>query len=166
MAEKDIILKTKLKQEGIFNFQDFYSFCYEWLSNEGYNINEKTYGEKIAGESKEIKIEWEAKKKISDYFTFIIKIGWQIFGLKSIEVQREGKKIKTNSGLVELKFSAVLVKDYESRWEDKPIWKFLRGVYDRYIIRSRVDQYEDKVADETNELIAEAKAYLALEGKN
>ena len=165
MAEKDTLFKGKIKQAGVADFKDFYSFAYDWLSNEGYTVNEKVYSEKVAGDAKDIDVSWEAKKKVSDYFAFVIKIDWKILGLKSIEVQRESKKIKTNSGVFELKFSAVLVKDYESRWEDKPIWKFLRGVYDKYIIRSRIDQYEDKLMGELDELMAQCKAYLSIEGK-
>ena len=165
MAEKDTLFKGKIKQAGVADFKDFYSFAYDWLSNEEYTVNEKVYSEKVAGDAKDIDVSWEAKKKVSDYFAFIIKIDWKILGLKSIEVQREGKKIKTNSGVFELKFSAVLVKDYESRWEDKPIWKFLRGVYDKYIIRSRIEQYEGKLMGELDELMAQCKAYLAIEGK-
>lgn len=165
MAEKDTLFKGKIKQAGVADFKDFYSFAYDWLSNEEYTVNEKVYSEKVAGDAKDIDVSWEAKKKVSDYFAFIIKIDWKILGLKSIEVQRESKKIKTNSGVFELKFSAVLVKDYESRWEDRPAWKFLRGVYDKYIIRSRIDQYEGKLMGELDELMAQCKAYLAIEGK-
>ena len=85
--------------------------------------------------------------------------------MKDIEVQREGKKVKMNSGVLEINFQAVLEKDYEDRWESKPIFKFLRGVYDKYIIRNRIDQYEDKIVGEILELIDQSKAFLALESK-
>jgi len=165
MAEKDTVFKGKFKQKGIFDFKDFYAFAYDWLNGEGYNVTENVYSEEITGDSKKIEIEWVAKKKISDYFRFVIKINWMIIGLKNVEVEREGKKLKMNSGQVEVKISGVLEKDYENKWEDHPFWKFLRGVYDRYIIRSRIEQYEDKLEGEVDEFIAQCKAYLVLEGK-
>jgi len=67
--------------------------------------------------------------------------------------------------MVEVKFQAVLVRDYENRWEDRPIWKFLRGVYDKYIARSRIEEYEDKLLAEINELIVECKSFLAIEAQ-
>jgi hypothetical protein len=70
-----------------------------------------------------------------------------------------------NSGAVEIKYTGNIYKDYESRWENQPFWKFLRGVYDRYIIRPRIDYYEDKVEDDLRELITQTKAFLALEAK-
>ena len=36
MAEKDLILREKLKDYGLFNFRDFYEYAAEWLKNESY----------------------------------------------------------------------------------------------------------------------------------
>jgi len=163
MSEKETIFKGKLKQRGLFDFKDFYSFTYDWLMDENYDVFEKKYTEKVKGDSKDVEIDWEAMKEISDYFRFVIKTYWIILGMKSVEVQKEGKKIKMDTGLLEIKFTAQLVKDYENRWENKPIWKFLRGVYDRYIIRTRIEDYEERLLEEVNEFIAQAKALLAIE---
>ena len=164
MAEKDTVFSGKIKQKAIFHFKDFYNFTYDWLIGEGYKVVEKVYSEEITGDSKKVEIKWEAKRKISDYFRFMVQVDWMILGLKSVEVQREGKKLKMNSGQVELKIKGVLVKDYEHKWEDRPVWKFLRGVYDRYIIKSRIEDYEDKLKDEVEEFIAQSKAFLVIEG--
>ncbi len=165
MAEKDTIFKGKVQKKGIFDFKEFYKFTYDWLCGEDYKVIEKKYSEEITGDSKKIEIKWEAKKKISDYFRFMIKADWKVINLKDIEVQREGRKIKMNSGEPEIKVTGILVKDYEHRWEDQPFWKFLRGIYDRYIIKSRIEEYQDKIKEETEEFIAQCKSFLALEGK-
>mgnify|MGYP005644995711 CR=1 FL=1 len=164
--EKDQIYKGKIKHGGIFHFKDYYSFAYDWIISEGYDLTEKKYSEKVAGDAKEIEIEWEAFRKISDYFQFRIKIRWMILGMKDVEVQREGKKVKMNSGTLEVSFTAVIEKDYENRWENKPFFRFLRGVYDRYLIRNRVDDYEQRLVEELLELIDQSKAFLALEAKS
>jgi len=141
MVEKDTIFKGKVKQRGIFNFKDIYNFLYDWLRDEGYDVYEKNYTEKVSGDSKQVEIRWEAEREISDYFRFQIKASWIILGMKSVEVEKEGKKIKMDSGYLEIKFEAVLLKDYENRWENQPFWKFLRGVYERYIVRTRIEDY-------------------------
>ena len=165
MAEKDTVFSGKIKQKGIFNFKDFYAFAYDWLNGEGYSVTEKTYTEEISSDSKSIEIEWQAKKKVSDYFKFVIKVGWIVGSLRDQEIIKEGKKIKTNSGSVSIKVSGILIKDYESRWEENPFWKFLRGIYERYIIRSRIDDYEGKLSEEADEFVAQCKAYLEIEAK-
>jgi len=165
MVEKDLMYKGKIKHGGIFHFKDFYSFAYDWFISEDYDLVEKKYTEKVSGDAKEIEIIWEGYKRVSDYFRFVIKVRWLILGMKDVEVQREGKKVKMNSGTLEVAFQAILEKDYENRWENKPLFKFLRGVYDRYIIRSRIDTYEQKVILELLEFIDQVKAFLALESK-
>lgn len=165
MAEKDTQFSGKLRQKGIFNFRDFYNFAHALLKEEGYRIQEKNYTEGIKGDSKKIEIRWVALKKVSDYFRYMIQVDWLVLNMKNVEVQKEGKKIKMNSGDIELRIKGILIKDYEHKWEDNPFFKILRGIYDRYIIRSRLEKYEDNVLDETEEFIAQCKSYLSIEGK-
>lgn len=111
---------------------------------------------------------WEATRKISDYFRFNLKIDWRIIGMQSVDVEDKntGKKVGMNKGNPEIKITAVLEKDYEGRWEGHTFYKFLRGVYDRYIIRTRIEQYEIKIFQEADELLAQVKSFLALEGQH
>ena len=46
MAEKDTIFKGRIKQEGIYNFKDFYEFLYDYFTDENYDIAETKYQEK------------------------------------------------------------------------------------------------------------------------
>ena len=165
MAEKDKVLAEKVKHSGIFSFSELYEYLYDWFNDESYKVREKKYTEKILGDSKTIEIEWENERKISDYFKFQIKLTWLITGLKKVEVKKEDQKVTMNSGTVEIKYSAMIIKDYENRWENQPFWKFLRGVYDRYIIRSKIDYYEDRIEDDLREIVAQTKAFLALESR-
>ncbi len=165
MAEKDQIFSGKMRYTGIWDFKEVYRFVYTWFIDKGYKILEKGYSEKIKPDGKEIEVHWEAKRKISDYFRFVIKADWLILGMTDTEVQKDNARMKMNKGYLEVKFTAVLEKDYEHRWENSGFLKFLRGVYDRYIIKSRIDDYESKILEETDEIIAQTKSFLAIEGK-
>jgi len=166
MVEKSRVYKGNLKQKGIYNFKDFYEFLYDYLVDENYDIFETKYTEKIEGESKNLEIIWTATREISDYFRYEMKLHWFVLGMKKIKVKKEGKEITMDSGTMEIKFEAYLQKDYENRWENHPSWKFLRGLYDRYIIKSRIDEYGMALMDEVNETIAQAKSFLAIEGQH
>jgi hypothetical protein len=166
MVERDRIYGTKFKFTGIFDFKAFYNFVYGWLKEYKYQlIEEKSYSEKIKPDGKEIEIHWEARKKISDYFRFLIKLDWLVLGMTTVEVEREGVKVKLNKGAIEIVITGYLEKDYENRWETNAFSKFLRGIYDRYIIRSRIESYEDEIVEEIDELNAQCKSYLSLEGR-
>ena len=58
MADKSEVLNQKLKQKGFFNFTELYNFCFNWLEDEGYNVKEKEYTEKIKSDGKELIIKW------------------------------------------------------------------------------------------------------------
>jgi len=166
MAEKDRVFSGKLKQKGIFNFKDLYEFLYDYLMDENYDVFEDKYVEKIEGDAKNVEIKWTAIKEVSDYFRYEITLYWLINGMKKVKVKKETREITMDSGTIEIKFEASIVKDYENRWEANAFLKFLRGIYDRYIIKTRVDENELKLFQETNELTAQTKSFLALEGQH
>src|SRR3990167_7677113 len=97
-SQENTVLKMKLKHKGFWTFKELYEFCYNWIKDNGYDLAEKEYTEKISPIGKNIDIEWEATKDISDYFRYKIKVSWMIIGLVEAEVEEEGKKMKTNKG--------------------------------------------------------------------
>ncbi|MEM4703295.1 MAG: hypothetical protein QXP53_02320 [Candidatus Pacearchaeota archaeon] len=165
MSEIYPVYETKILHSGIFDFKNVYNFIFEWLRSLEYVIIEQKYSEKIKPEGKEIEISWLCLREINDYFRFRIKLGLRILKMVDVEVTEDGVKIKKNKGDMELKFSGFLEKDYENKWESNPISKFLRGLYDKYIIKTKIDSYEDKLAEEVNETSEQIKAYLSLEGR-
>ncbi|MFA4960180.1 MAG: hypothetical protein WC548_00800 [Candidatus Pacearchaeota archaeon] len=165
MSDKSEVFNQSIKQKGYWNFSELYNFCFSWLEDEGYNVKEKDYQEKIATVGKEIIIKWEAKKGVTDYFDNVIEINWHILGMKDAEIEREGKKENTNKGEVKITIKANLVRDKESRWEEKPLWKFLRGIYEKYIIRTTINEYEDRLEKKVKKYSNEIKAFLQIEGR-
>ena len=166
MSEKDSIYRGKVIQKGVFNFKDVYEFLYDYLIDENYDVDEIKYVEKIQGDAKNLEIIWIATKEVSDYFKFEITVTWGVLGLKKVKVKKGKQELTMDSGTADIKFTAAIIKDYENRWENNPVLKFMRGMYDRYIIRSRIDTYEVKVWEEVHEIIAQAKSFLAIEGQH
>ncbi|MCL6500432.1 MAG: hypothetical protein K6T16_00125 [Candidatus Pacearchaeota archaeon] len=165
MSELSPVLEGKVVHAGIFDFKEIYRFLYEWFISYDYLVMEKKYSEKITPEGKDIEIEWLCLRKISDYFRFRVKITIRIIRMTSVEVMRGDIKTKRDKGEIEIKFGSALERDYENKWESNPITKFFRGIYDKYIIKPRIDAYEDRLATEVEEVVAQAKAFLALEGR-
>jgi len=162
MVQKETIYSSKITQVGYWDYSKVYAMLYSWLKDRGYELNEAMYKEKLQSNGKEIIILWESKKEVTDYFKYSINLEWHILGMKDAEVEIDGKKTKTNKGEIEIKFKGVLTKDYESRWEDKPFNKFLRGLYENYIIRTTIKEYSDDLEDETKEMISDLKAFLRI----
>ncbi|MFQ5531430.1 MAG: hypothetical protein ACE5ES_02335 [Candidatus Nanoarchaeia archaeon] len=166
MAEKEEVFSTKMKYNGIFSLRDFYQFCYDWLRDEtNLLLSEKKYTEKIDGDEKKLDIEWFGFRKMTDYFKFEVKVKYRIVKLKEVEIPQGSKKIKTNHGEVEMKISGILVRDYDGKFEKDAFRKFLRAIYEKWVIKPRIDYFEEKLIGDLDEYLSQAKAYLALEGK-
>jgi CRISPR/Cas system-associated endonuclease Cas3-HD len=167
MSEADLVFKGKIKQKGIFGFKDFYEYLYSALVDEEYSVHETKYIEKILkdGSSKDVEIFWTAKRTISGYVRFEIKLDWLILGMKKVKVKKDDREVSMESGSLEIRFSASLIKDPSNKW-NTPFFKILRKFYDKYIIRTRIEDYELKLYEHVNDIIANAKAYLALEGQH
>ncbi len=165
MVEKKVLIVEKLSNAGLFDFAGFYSYAHAYLMNLNYAVYELRYNEKVSGNSRDIIFEWAAQRRASDYFKYEIAIEYKINELVDVEVEIDGKKKKTNKGKIEVEVKAVLVKDPDSRWELSPIYRFLRDVYNKYVIPNRVEQTEEELVKEARMFRNEIKSYLELTGK-
>ena len=165
MADKELILKEKVEHTGLFDFSGFYSYANAWFREERYGVDEEKYSEKVKGNAREIIIEWKATKFLSDYFKLEQGIRFAIKGLTEVEVEVDGEKKTMNKGSIEVAIKGVLVKDYDSKWETGPFYKFMRDVYNKYIVPSRVESMKDKVKSDVQKFKEELKTYLSLQGK-
>jgi len=167
MSETDTIYKNKTKYDGIFNFGEFYKFCYDWLNDETEVdfVAEEKYSEKIQGNGKNIDIEWNAEKKVTDFFKFKFNIKFKIINLEKVEINQGGIKTSTNKGTVEIKITGMLIRDYQGKFEKNALQVFLRTSYEKWIIPGRIDQMEGKLFGKCDEFLEQAKAFLDIEGK-
>lgn len=166
MVEKDTIVKEKLKYAGLLDLEQVYKFAYEWLRKEDMTTVEDLYSEKIKSSGKELEIKWISSKKLTDYFKETFKMKWRILGMTDVEVEIEGRKKKMNK-VVELsiEIEGILEKDYSSKWEGSAFNKFLKEVYNKYVIPQRTDKKEDTVRDFAQSFKEEMKAFLELSGR-
>lgn len=158
-------VQTKAQTKRLLELCRPLQFLFRLVEEEGYNVQEKEYVEKLSSFGKEITLNWEASKKVTDYFKYVINVKWHILGMKDAEVEQDGKKVSTNKGEVAITIQATLVRDYEERWENKPIWKFLRGIYEKYVIRTTMDEYEEDLEDTAKEYLRDVKAFLQIGGR-
>ncbi len=166
MSEKEQVMKEKVEHSGIFNFAGFYSFAYSWFRDEQYDgVDEEKYAEKVSGNSRDIDIEWKAFKSMSDYFKIEQKLVFQIRDLTDVEVEIDGKKKKMNKGNISVEIKTTLVRDPESKWDRMPTLRFMRDVYNKYVIPGRVTSMKEKARENTAKFKEELKAYLELTGR-
>ncbi len=166
MSEREQVIKEKVEHTGIFDFSGFYFFAYTWFRDEQYDgVDEQKYSEKVIGNSKDIDIEWKAFKTLSDYFKVEHMLVFEIRGMSDVEVEIDGKKKKMNKGKISLEIKTTLIRDPESKWDRSPTLRFMRDVYNKYVIPGRVTSIKELARSHTMKFKEELKAYLELVGK-
>ena len=156
MSEKVKLLNgIKIKNDSIFSLDELYKTMYRWFENKGFQFSETEYRKHGTGDYLEIM--WSAEKVLDNYAKFTIEIAIMILGLEKVEIEIEGVKSKSNKCGVEMKIDLTLIRDYQ----DKLIPK-IRKLYETFIIKKRIDDYEDQALDAGNNLISEIKSFLKL----
>lgn len=163
MSEKDFIAQNiRVRQVSIFDMADLYKAMFRWFSQHNYDFQEKQYYEQATPKGKHLEIGWESNRKISDYIKFHIDVKFLIFGLESVEVEVGNLKRRTNKGDVEMRFTAWLELDYEGKWEGNAFIKFLKETYNKWVIKTRIEDYEAELHEELYEFMGEIKSFLNL----
>jgi hypothetical protein len=149
----------------LFKFSDFYSFAHAWFKGELIGVDEEKYAEKVSGNKREISIEWKGTKELSDYFKTEYKIKFEIKDLVEVEVEIDGTKEKMNQGKIEVEIKGVLVRDHKSKWDTSAFSRFMRDVYNKYVIPSRVEDMKSIVSNNVRNFKEQLKMFLNLSGK-
>lgn len=164
MAEKDEIIKEKVKHSGLGDFKAAYSYAHDWIKeNKGFDLTEEEYEEKIAGNARDIKIKWKASKEITDYFKIQLEVKWEVKGMTDVEVQIDKEKKQMNKfGEISIEVKGTLVKDYKNAWSAKPTHKFFKELYQKYVIPQRISDKSGEVTKLVQDFKEEMKALFEL----
>jgi len=160
MTESDKIIRDKSvsRENVVLNISKFYKMAKKYLAEEkGYtDFNEKSYEDSVSDGLKSTKIKFEAKKKVDDYTEFKLELTIKMSNYKYVAVKGD----KLAKGNLKIEFEASLENDYTEKWEDNLFKKFVRGVYDRFILGSHFNKLEDELKEECLDAIDMIKSYL------
>jgi len=163
MAEKKLVIDQKrLNYTGLFSVTDLYQLIDNWLREYAYDKFEKKNEEIVGPTGKDIILELRPWLKITDYAKNEIRIKIFMKDVKEVEVEKDGSKIKLNQGEVQMIFDGYTVTDYENRWENKPVFVFLRAIFDKYIFEFYSNKFEDVLIEDVNHLYMTVKSFLNL----
>jgi hypothetical protein len=170
----DEVAKVSVVFQDPFNLKNLYKLVKYWLEDNGYveaGTTEKTleilYSEQVrTGDVREYHIWWRADRQPENqYFKFKIDVDFLGLGIKNVEVVRNDKKYKMQSGEITINIRGILVteaNDKKGRWEDNVILRNVRNWYKDKWYRSKIEEYEDDLYEEVYKLQAAVKDYLEL----
>lgn len=163
MVERRIIVDgLKLSYKGLFKAEDLYKLIDAYFRERAYTKHELRNYEHVYPEGKQIEVVKEPYRKITDYAKYVIRVTIVMSEVKEVEVEKDKMKVKMNQGTVDVQFDGFLEMDYEHRWEKKPLFYFLRALFDQFIFKVHTERYESGLVQEVNDLHAQVKSFLNL----
>lgn len=163
MAERKLLIdEESMEYKGLFNLKELYSIIDDYIKVKGYDKFEPLNREDIHQEGKDIHIILELKKWHTDYIRKFLKLEIFFTDIKEAETEVDGHKMRLNKGELEFLFTGYLETDWEGRWEGRPMYHFLRTIFDRYIYRTHTQHFEMEVISDLTELREKLGSYLNL----
>ena len=159
--------RVKFKEK--FDVKALYYLMHEWLVQEEWaSRNDKNFKEIFAGYSEaasnggEAWWSWRPEKIKNNYFKWQMSVNAHLILLKKVEIIKDGKKFKTDSGEVEILITANIETDYQDKWKNHPILKHFEKIYRDRIMGDNIEKQRKEKNNETYRLQEAIKDYLQL----
>ena len=145
-----------LIKKGNFHFKYLYMHAYDWIKEydwESYTGDDKVeemYGEEHEpGPVRKIWIWWRLQKsdpigvaKGSHYFRSFMNVTFLGFGIKNVDVVKDGKKISCQNGEINILIKPWIELDYGNKWANHPILKNFHTLYKERLIKNDIQKRE------------------------
>ena len=163
MPEKKLVVdQLKMVYEGLFDLNGFYRMIDSWFYEKQYDKLERRNYEQVLPTGKDIEIELLPWKKTTTYFKNIIRMRMRFVNVKDVEIEKDGVKLTVNHGTVRIIIDGYLESDYEGWWEEKPMFYFIRTLYDKFIYKNQFKYYEGWVIGDIQDLHSRIQKFLNL----
>jgi hypothetical protein len=162
----------RVKYKDIFDVKEFYDALHEWLMEHDWRDEEddgehwETYYDErvLQNEMKEMRIFWRLVKfpPPSSYLQFYLDIDFKCLGMGKTEIIRDGQKIKTGKGEMELTIRGYIDKKYESKFDSDNLLKYFTKIFTNRIYRKNLEEKKKVFYNEAYEMQNFIKNWLKL----
>jgi len=153
MTEKKFVVDgMKLSYNGPFDIIDFYRQVEDWISAKGLEKEIKKKVEHVEASGK--KIEWflEIWEDVGEYARRIVRLRALFNNVQEVKVQKGKRKKKLNKGEALIIIDGILETDIQGKWQQKPVYYFLRALTDKFIYKFHMNKIEDRLAKDAYDL--------------
>ena len=163
MAERRLVIDhLRVKYEGLFDMFELYKLIDSWFREKAFDKRELRNQEHVRQDGKYVELVLMPWKKISDYARHVVRMEIRAFKLKEVVVTVDNRKVKMNKAKLDIIIDAYLDTDYDGRHESKPLYFFLRTIFDKFVYRTYSTQFEELLVENVSQLHATIKSFLNL----
>jgi len=130
-----------LQYKGILDMQDVYESIADFFRQKKFKFYEKQQRLRRPGPfGAEILYQFEARRKVEDYYEWIINVNIETFDMHDVEVVlKDGAKKKLAKGRIWVQLYGKVDTDYEKVWEKSAFLAQLKSFYNKYIMKKRYE---------------------------
>ncbi len=151
-----IVRDLEFVYEGVFDFKEVLSLLKSYFKRNDYDLDEKLYDTKIKTGLKNIKLRWECDRRLDDYNKALAKLVIDVTDAKEAYVDG----VKVVEGKLKITFNGEMERDYDLKWKPKPVLKFTRALYEKYISEEKQTNVDAQLKNLIDKLIKELKQYF------
>lgn len=148
--------------DGLFDLEQLYKMITDWLEEKGYDQREMVNATRILQEGKYHEVWIQPWKKVTDYHKYEISARMIFDHMKAVTVTHEGKQVQLMQGRIHILFDGYLTYDWENKWESKPMFFFIRTLFDKFFYRSYTTGIQQGLKKEIEELQGRINSFLNL----
>jgi hypothetical protein len=141
---------VRVKFSDVYHIKEFYAALHEYLVENKWKDAagdgdhwETFYMERVKqGDYREVWIRWRPKKKAegSEYFVYHLDFDWHCIGVKATEIIVDGKKVKANSGDIEINMKIYIEKKYEKDFKEHSFLRSFLNIFNQRIYSANITQ--------------------------
>ena len=163
MVERTALVnKKEMNYEGIFSVKALYEVIDTFAKTHGYIKVELLANEKVQKDGRYIRLVIELHKQMSEYAKSVLGIDIRLEHVRDVTTEHEGKKYERNQGKCIFVFDAFHESDFEHKWENKPGFFFIRILFDKYLFKPFITDFNGKIMTDHMALYNELRAHLHL----
>ena len=130
-----------IRYKGVFDMQDVYETIADFFMQKKFKFYEKQQRYRKPGPfGAEILYQFDATRKVEDYYQWIVSVTIETFDMHDVEVVlKDGTKKKMSKGRIWVQILGHVQTDYEGLWEKSAFLAHLKSFYLKYIARKRYE---------------------------
>ncbi|MBD3164039.1 hypothetical protein GF323_02480 [Candidatus Woesearchaeota archaeon] len=147
MPEKHIVVDgIRFTYSGMFDISEFFQLLDEWTDGNDYERETKKKLEHVFSHGKRMEYVFELWKPLADYARSTVRIKALFRDIVDFELKKGMHKRNMQKGKVLVIIDGFLETDIEYRWQQKPLYIFLRTLYDKLVWKFWLGRYDGDVS--------------------
>ena len=161
---------TMIRHRGFFDYEKLVQTWQDWFAEQDFDYPSSDFQtihpQKLTDFGWEVRAEFFADKKVTEYVKFIFKLRVILQNMKEVELIVEGKKRKLMEGLATIDIIPLIQFDYQERFPEGKgkIVEWMGKALEKYILKYKIgDYWEDMLLDMSTALAKELRHVLEQE---